>query len=96
MQETAPGHLTVEGELTFATVTELWKDSQPRLRRATDSLIIDLSGVSRADSAALGLLVEWCRLGAGSGLSLSFIHLPPRLRTMVSAYNLDPLLPIHG
>ncbi len=96
LKETSPGHFTIEGDLTFATVARVWEDTRPRLARATGRVIIDLQRVSRADSAALGLLVEWLRLGTRKGLSLSFHHLPPHLTTMASAYNLEPLLPIDG
>jgi len=96
LEETSPGHFTLKGELTFATVVGVWKDSQPRLARATGKVVIDLRQVSRADSAALGLLVEWLRLGARKGVSLSFRHLPPDLATMASAYHLEPLLPVDG
>ncbi len=96
LKETAPRHFSVEGELTFATVMPLWRKTQPLLARASGKVIIDLQGVTRADSAALGLLVEWLRLGAKRDLSLSFQRPPPHLITMASAYNLTPLLPIHG
>lgn len=96
LQQTAPGHYTVRGELTFATVPQLWLDSRPQVLQAPGSLTIDLSGVSRADSAALSLLVEWVRLCTSRGLSLTFQHLPAHLATMARTYNLEPLLPIHG
>ena len=96
LQQAAPGHYTVKGELTFATVPRLWLASRAEVLQASGSLTIDLSGVSRADSAALSLLVEWVRLCTARGLSLSFRHLPEHLETMARTYNLEPLLPIHG
>ena len=96
LKQTAPGLYAVSGDLTFATVPKLWLDSRPRVLQASGSLTIDLSGVSRADSAALSLLVEWVRLSTTRGLSLTFRHLPEHLETMARTYNLEPLLPIHG
>ncbi len=70
MSEAAVGHgadpagdASLSGELTFATVPQLWRDLERGglLRSAT---VADLSAVSDADSAGLALLVAWRAGGA--------------------------------
>ena len=94
--ETAPGRFELAGDITFATVTRLWRQSRPLLQRCHGAVTIDLGGVEHADSAAFALLLEWLRLARCNAFDLRFIHLPSRLLTMAHAYDLDTILPIHG
>ncbi len=96
LKETAPGRFRLDGDLTFATVASLWRRSRRRFADLSGRVVIDLSGVRQADSAALALLVEWLRLSRERNLQLAFTHLPEPLRPMVHAYDLDAVLPIHG
>ncbi len=93
LEEIAPGCIRVEGDLTFATVTALWKASQRLLTSAPTEITIDLSGIRRADSAGLALLVEWFRLARKHHRRLIFTNLPGQLLTMAKTYNLQLLLP---
>lgn len=92
LEEIAPGCIKVEGDLTFATVTALWKASQRLFTSAPTEITIDLSGIRRADSAGLALLVEWFRLARKHQRRLIFTNLPGQLLTMAKTYNLQPLL----
>jgi len=96
LRETAPGLFRLDGDLTFATVTSVWRRSRRQLAGLSGRVVIDLEGVGQADSAALALLVEWLRLSRQRDLQLTFTHLPEPLRPMVRAYDLDAVLPIHG
>ena len=96
LTETAPGRFRIDGELTFATVTPVWRRSRRLFARASGPIVIDLAGVQYADSAALSLLVEWLRLARRGNLQLTFTNLPKRLVPMVHAYDLDSILPLHG
>lgn len=49
----------LSGELTFATVTGLYRRMSDLARRDGMPSAIDLSEVSRIDSAGLALLLEW-------------------------------------
>ncbi len=96
LRETAPGRFRLDGDLTFATVTSVWRQSRRHLAGLSGPIVIDLAGVLQADSAALALLVEWLRLARQRDLQLTFAHLPEPLIPMVRAYDLDTVLPIHG
>lgn len=55
---------------------------------------LDLSGISHADSAGLAFLLELTRRARASGTPLKLIGLPPQLRSLVSFFELEPLLPL--
>ncbi len=88
--EIAPGRIKLEGDLTFATCAAWWKTAKHKFK--TEALTFDLSGVRRADSAGLALLVEWLRLAQKRNLRLEFINFPPQLEAMAKAYHLEALL----
>ena len=81
----------VRGPMTFDSVRELWSESRA-LFSTGEVVNIDLSEVSRTDSAGLALLVEWLRESAMRGGSLQFSSLPPQLLAIASASNLERLL----
>jgi len=55
---------------------------------------LDLSGISHADSAGLAFLLELTRRARAAGMPLKLIGLPPQLRSLVSFFELEPLLPL--
>ena len=84
MSDPAPSALS--GELSFATV-------QAFLNRQTaaDGMTLDLSGVTRVDSAGLALLLEWTRAAkTRSGLSIK--NPPAQLRELAEFFGLSELL----
>lgn len=94
--ERADGVVRVSGDLTFATVTALWRDSQPLLGAGGARLQIDLAGVGHADSAGLALLVEWLRNARTAGVELVFQAVPAQLLAIASASGVDRLLPLQS
>lgn len=92
--EQAGGEVHVSGDLTFATVTALWRDSRPLLAAGGAQLQIDLAGVGRADSAGLALLVEWLRSARAAGTELVFLAVPAQLLAIASASGVEHLLPL--
>ena len=81
----------VRGPMTFDSVSDLWSGSR-ELFSASDSVQIDLSEVSRTDSAGLALLVQWLREAAGRGGSVRFSNLPSQLLAIADASNLERLI----
>ena len=86
------GRLEVEGELVFATVGRLLRDSEALLP-GDGPLAIDLQGVEGSDSAGLALLLEWLDRGRTLGRSIRFRNLPDSLRKIARLSNLESLLP---
>lgn len=53
---------------------------------------LDLSGVERADSSGLALLLELNRRARARGAALEFVGAPSQLRTMATFFGLDAVL----
>lgn len=85
------GAYQVTGELTFATVPGVWRETQAWFAPGR-ALAIDLGGVSRADSAALALLLEWRRAGGRHGAAVRFEHVPAQILALARLTALEPLL----
>lgn len=92
--ELAGGRLQVSGDLTFATVTPLLRESKALFDAGATPLLVDLSGVGRADSAGLALLIEWLRLAHSAGRDLRFLALPGQMQAIAQAGGLTDILPL--
>jgi phospholipid transport system transporter-binding protein len=83
---TAQGML--QGELNFARV--------PQLLEQTQALgvggVLDLSGVSNADSAGLALLLELSRRSKAKGLHLSIRGANEQIMQLARFFGLDQIL----
>ena len=69
------GQYAVSGELSFRTVPDLLRQGE-RLFEGCSAFVLDLKGVSRADSAGLALLLEWLRRCRRRRQDLFFRNLP--------------------
>jgi phospholipid transport system transporter-binding protein len=85
--------LYVRGELDFDSVAALLDATEPPF--ATDPPThIDLSGVIRANSAGIALLVEWLIQARRHGQELTFINVPAQMRAIIAIADLDAILPL--
>ena len=87
------GQVSVEGELTFGTAAAMLRDSKGLFRGHAPSLEIDLSGVHRADSAGLALLVHWLREAHRNGRDIVFHNLPRQMLAIARVSDLEDILP---
>lgn len=83
--------LAIEGELTMATAAQ-WIERGRAVARAED-LVVDLSGVTAADSSALALLFDWIRIARVSGHRVRQAGMPAGMRSLAALYGVDELLP---
>ncbi len=83
----------ISGELTLDTAKAVMAETQTLFDPAP-KLDIDLTDVSRADSAALALLITWMRQAKQSDKTISFRNLPTQMRAIAGASGLDEFLPI--
>lgn len=94
IESVSQGRITVSGELGFHNVVAL-KDEGARLLAQSDSKVeIDLSGVTRAGSAAVSLLLSWLRYASANGVELVFSHTPADLFGVAQVSGLEQILPI--
>jgi phospholipid transport system transporter-binding protein len=85
------GSYRLQGPLVFDSVPDLYAGLVGKLRESGD-LTIDLSGVTRADSAGMALLVEWQRLARAEGGKVKLVNMPPQVVRMVRVTGLEELL----
>ncbi len=82
------GTHTLSGELTLPKMAD-WLPQVDRLAAAGS---LDLSGITRADSAGLALLLELRRHAQARGTALSFTGAPPQLRELTDFFGLTSAL----
>ena len=92
------GRIAIEGELNMQTVPEISKQLAEILAQpgnsGNETLVFDLAGISRSDSAGVALLVEAMQIAKASARSLSFIHLPQQMKEIAGVSGLLDILPI--
>ncbi|MBC7513253.1 MAG: STAS domain-containing protein [Herminiimonas sp.] len=55
--------------------------------------VIDFSGLTAVDSAAVAVLLAWQRAALAKGIALSFINMPDMLQNLADLYGVVDLLP---
>lgn len=83
----------VDGELDMDNVPARLRQSENWFEngRAT---VIDLGGVSRADSAGVALLLEWIRDADKAGATLHFTNAPAQMRAIIDFCALNDVIPM--
>ena len=87
LKQTTNGAM-IEGELTFKVIPSFINEGYRLIDAAQDALTIDLSDVTRVDSASLALLIDWVRYAKQHRKSLVFSHLPEKIQQMMKLSNL--------
>jgi phospholipid transport system transporter-binding protein len=91
MIERTDDRLVLSGAITFNDALE-WRESVLK-EIDRDGLVIDLSGVNEADSAALSLLLEWHREASARGYAVRYANLPQAIRSLAELYGVSSLIP---
>ena len=87
LTRTGPSSWSFEGELTFATVARMLNRSPET--NPTKPVVIDLSGLTRGDSAGLSLLIEWLAAARANGEELRYTGLPENFASLAHVAGLD-------
>lgn len=86
--------LELVGELAFATVTQVLERGRDVIAGVTGArAVLDLSRVTRTDSAGLALVVDWMRAARARGLELELRSVPPQLAEIARVSDLEELIP---
>lgn len=88
----ADGRAKVSGRLSFRTVPDLWRESEPLFDAAGETLEFDLNDVERTDSAGLALLVSWIGRARGESKSIRYTGAGEQLCTLAEANDICALL----
>ncbi|MET0067532.1 MAG: STAS domain-containing protein [Candidatus Thiodiazotropha sp.] len=84
-------HYQVQGAMTFATARGLLQQSRSLFGQQAE-MDIDLSGVKRADSAGLALLLEWKAEALQRNASLRLRGMPESLLSVAKLCQIESLL----
>ena len=90
-QPQGDGRFRIEGELSFHTAGAALARSR-KLFRDHAVIELDLSGVRRADSAGLALLLEWVNWARHSAREIEFHHIPAQLMAIAEISEVDHML----
>ena len=89
----APGRLSAQGPLTFATARRACEQGAAALAHETGArLEIDCRGLTASDSAGLAVLLEWLSVAKRAGRSLRYAQLPHGLAALARISELEELL----
>ncbi len=90
-----PGRFSVTGDLTFASVPEVWKQARKSLLDVfEDSLEIDISAVKKFDTGGLALMVAWSRWAHCNNKDLVFRNATEKTQKLVEINKLQDVLNI--
>lgn len=93
IQASSNSGFKVCGELTFATALAVRNRGLELLAQADPDFEIDLSGVTRAGSAGVSVLLSWLRFALEREVQIRFSHLPDDLLGVAKVSGADRLLP---
>ncbi|ROO27141.1 sulfate transporter [Salinisphaera orenii MK-B5] len=93
MGETGDATAAVSGELDAETAPRRLRDSEHWFDRGAET-VIDLSGVTRVDSAGVALLLAWVRDARAAGASLRFVNAPAQMRAIIDFCALNDVIPV--
>ncbi|MFC1748355.1 lipid asymmetry maintenance protein MlaB [Pseudomonadota bacterium] len=91
LEASGQGKASLSGELTFESVPSLVAAIEPLLDSAT-VLELNLSGVSRSDSAGVALLVSWERKVRSKAASISYTGVPEQLLGLARVSGVEQIL----
>ncbi len=90
MIECNEGRCTLQGAVNLENALALREDGL-RLFIAPE-VILDLSGVTEVDSAAVSLLFEWRRAALAADRSIRYVNLPENLTSLAKLYGVTELV----
>jgi len=87
------GRYLLTGVLSFETIGEL-TEKMDELTAGSKEVLLDLAGVTKADSSGIVMLVEWMRIAKTSGKKVAFTNIPPQMMDIARVSDLDGILPM--
>lgn len=91
------GQVKLSGQLNFDTVAQLLGRSKldfNAIKPDEGQIEVDLSDISRFNSASLALLIEWMKMSQQKGLQIKYHNAPEQLMAIARAYGIDHELPM--
>ena len=92
LRDAGGGRYLLEGAVTMATVTALRGAGLRAFAHSKGAIEVDLSGVARADSGALALLIDWLAWARSTRRALKYSEPPATLLALARLSDVEPLL----
>ena len=93
VSEPQPGRMVVTGELTFASARDARQLGVMVLESSSAGrVVVDCSGVTKADSAGLAVLLDWLAWGRRNSREVTLESLPEALIAIARISEVDGLL----
>ncbi len=89
VEQKEEGVIAIAGDLLFSSIMSVRQELEARLKSASGKVILDLAGVSRADSSALALWLTCLRMGERQGFELSLRNIPQGMESIADLVGLD-------
>lgn len=91
LQDLGDGHFSLSGEMSFETAERVLMASE-KLFEPHTRIEVDLSGVTRTDSAGLALLLEWVTWANHTVREIRYSGMPDKILAIARTTEVDPLL----
>jgi phospholipid transport system transporter-binding protein len=91
LNDLGEGHFALSGEMTFETAERILVASEEPFEQHT-RIEVDLSGVTKADSAGLALLLEWITWANHTVREIRFLSMPERILAIARTTEVEQLL----
>jgi phospholipid transport system transporter-binding protein len=91
LEDKGEGRFLLSGEMTFRTAGKILRGSEAVFEQHT-RIEVDLSGVSKTDSAGLALLLEWITWANHTVREIRFVNMPQRIDAIAKTTEVDHLL----
>ncbi len=90
LRDNGDGRFVLTGDLSFETAESLLRKSEDMFERHT-RIEVDLSGVEKADSAGLALLLEWITWANHTVREIRYVDMPDRILAIAKTTEVDDL-----
>ena len=91
LQDHGDGRFSLNGEMSFETAERILHASEEPFLQHT-RIEIDLSGITKSDSAGLALLLEWITWANHTVREIRFVRMPERVLAIAKTTEVDDLL----
>lgn len=91
LEDKGEGRFLLSGDMTFRTAGKILRASEELFEQHT-RIEVDLSGVSKTDSAGLALLLEWITWANHTVREIRFVGMPERIDAIAKTTEVDHLL----
>jgi len=88
------GVFALSGRVTFQTVPQFMAHTDDWLQTGAKTVMIDMQGVTLADSAGVALMLEWLQRARAAGRELVFTNLPDQVQQLIHVSGLQQVFPL--